>query len=343
MMDTKQRIEWIDVAKGIGMLLVILGHTIQLNIVTPLYAFHMPLFFFLSGLLIKSDTLTFLPYVKKMSLRLLRPWIIMLFISFLVCMCIPQWRDKYTLEAVLMDFYTCNTNIFQNSSLWYLPCFFFALMFFYWLNKWCQEGGHRHIYMFIGYAVIMLFIKQIVELLSLPTSRLPFKMDTALLAMVFIAVAFWWRNYIFELVVKPPKKRIVSVTIVAMIATAANGWANMNSLDFGRVRLLYFPVAFSGIMSVCLVSYYICKIKMKPIKHLLMFYGRNSMIIFGFQSLYIRLYLLFFNEFAGADMELYANNPWFHQIGSFLVVSFILSPLTVLFFSCLRKKGLNIL
>lgn len=205
MMDTKQRIEWIDVAKGIGMLLVILGHTIQLNIVTPLYAFHMPLFFFLSGLLIKSDTLTFLPYVKKMSLRLLRPWIIMLFISFLVCMCIPQWRDKYTLEAVLMDFYTCNTNIFQNSSLWYLPCFFFALMFFYWLNKWCQEG-HRHIYMFIGYAVIMLFIKQIVELLSLPTSRLPFKMDTALLAMVFIAVAFWWRNYIFELVVKPPQK-----------------------------------------------------------------------------------------------------------------------------------------
>ena len=44
------RLEWIDKAKGIGIILVILGHTIcPPNIKFWLYSFHMPLFFFLSG------------------------------------------------------------------------------------------------------------------------------------------------------------------------------------------------------------------------------------------------------------------------------------------------------
>lgn len=54
-MKRQDRIEWIDVAKGIGIILVIMGHTFQLDLVSPIYAFHMPLFFFLSGLLFNLD------------------------------------------------------------------------------------------------------------------------------------------------------------------------------------------------------------------------------------------------------------------------------------------------
>lgn len=67
--STKNRIHWIDYAKGIGIFLVVLGHVCRglvdselLNASSPtvkfvdqwIYAFHMPLFFFLSGLLIHS-------------------------------------------------------------------------------------------------------------------------------------------------------------------------------------------------------------------------------------------------------------------------------------------------
>lgn len=52
-----QRINWIDSAKGIGILLVVLGHSTG-NIEDPLnkaiLSFHMPLFFFLSGLCSKQ-------------------------------------------------------------------------------------------------------------------------------------------------------------------------------------------------------------------------------------------------------------------------------------------------
>jgi uncharacterized membrane protein YcfT len=39
------RIDWIDIAKGYGILLVILGHLDVGKIGTWIYTFHMPLFF----------------------------------------------------------------------------------------------------------------------------------------------------------------------------------------------------------------------------------------------------------------------------------------------------------
>lgn len=46
-----QRDITIDIAKGIGIFLVVLGHVpILMWLATPIYIFHMPLFFFLSGM-----------------------------------------------------------------------------------------------------------------------------------------------------------------------------------------------------------------------------------------------------------------------------------------------------
>ncbi|MDO5297618.1 MAG: hypothetical protein Q4F00_13505, partial [bacterium] len=51
-MDNKQRIQWIDEAKGLGLMLVIIGHTLESSSFSYylLYSFHMPWFFFLSFL-----------------------------------------------------------------------------------------------------------------------------------------------------------------------------------------------------------------------------------------------------------------------------------------------------
>jgi fucose 4-O-acetylase-like acetyltransferase len=65
---TKARIDWVDYAKGLGIVLVVIGHTLRGEITSAkgsdlllahqidawIYAFHMPLFFFLSGLFARS-------------------------------------------------------------------------------------------------------------------------------------------------------------------------------------------------------------------------------------------------------------------------------------------------
>lgn len=47
----KKRDSVIDIAKGIGIFLVVFGHVpLPMDLITPIYLFHMPLFFFLSGM-----------------------------------------------------------------------------------------------------------------------------------------------------------------------------------------------------------------------------------------------------------------------------------------------------
>ena len=46
MILTKNRVEWIDMAKGLGIIFVLLGHArFPDEIITWIYSFHMPLFF----------------------------------------------------------------------------------------------------------------------------------------------------------------------------------------------------------------------------------------------------------------------------------------------------------
>lgn len=45
-----KRIEWIDVAKGICIVLMVVGHTRLPSIISNwIWSFHMPFFFFISG------------------------------------------------------------------------------------------------------------------------------------------------------------------------------------------------------------------------------------------------------------------------------------------------------
>lgn len=65
----KKRIEWIDVCKAFGIILMIIGHTVphDLPVRNVIYSFHMPMFFILSGLTMKicNDW----EYIRKKTIR----------------------------------------------------------------------------------------------------------------------------------------------------------------------------------------------------------------------------------------------------------------------------------
>ena len=52
---TKKRLNYLDYAKGIGILLVVLGHIYNNSVKLWIYSFHMPLFFIISGYLYLLD------------------------------------------------------------------------------------------------------------------------------------------------------------------------------------------------------------------------------------------------------------------------------------------------
>jgi fucose 4-O-acetylase-like acetyltransferase len=86
---SKGRVAWVDYAKGIGIILVVVGHTLRGFEGTPIhvpgwqavdawiYAFHMPLFFFLAGLFLEPSTKApFGAFVAGKMRRILWPYLV---------------------------------------------------------------------------------------------------------------------------------------------------------------------------------------------------------------------------------------------------------------------------
>jgi polysaccharide biosynthesis protein PslL len=73
---------WIDIAKGIGILCVIAGHTFSGPLRDALFVFHMPLFFFLSGLLF-YPRVNRLGFLGQKAVHLLVPYFAFLLLLFI--------------------------------------------------------------------------------------------------------------------------------------------------------------------------------------------------------------------------------------------------------------------
>ena len=80
MTESKKRVDWLDIAKGLAMLIVIAGHTTNSSIVfNYIYSFHLPFFFILSGYTIKKISNKDLPgSIVKDYKRLVQPVLICL-------------------------------------------------------------------------------------------------------------------------------------------------------------------------------------------------------------------------------------------------------------------------
>ncbi|MDE5791683.1 MAG: acyltransferase family protein [Muribaculaceae bacterium] len=74
--ETKGRKVELEILKGIGIILVVIGHNV--NDQTFIFCFHMPLFFLISGFLFSPKTPN--RYLKRSFLRLLIPYVCFLFI-----------------------------------------------------------------------------------------------------------------------------------------------------------------------------------------------------------------------------------------------------------------------
>ena len=128
--NSGRRIGWADTARGVAILLVIIGHTCPPPYTTAfIYAFHMPLFFVLSGLFLKVDE-PLGPFVQKKARTLLIPFVIYNLVLLASDWCIvalsPNHHEAVDIPARLLGTLTGWHGASWNSSLWFLPCLFMA-------------------------------------------------------------------------------------------------------------------------------------------------------------------------------------------------------------------------
>lgn len=133
MIQQRKRITWIDMAKGYGIIFVVLAHCGVGEFGRWIYTFHMPLFFLLSGYVFNSNC-DFITFLKKKRKSMIIPYF---------CLGIPMLLFSGLVHYVNGD-YTIRDYVFlflrfviqrRMWTLWFLACLFFLNIMFYLTQK----------------------------------------------------------------------------------------------------------------------------------------------------------------------------------------------------------------
>ena len=122
----RQHLAWLDVTKGAGIAMVVLGHVTNIGFGHFfVFTFHMPLFFFVSGFLHRVD-LRFKAYARKKAITLLVPYLtFLLAISLLK---LPHLAHNFTphriAHALLLLAWGGSKLRGAFGSFWFLSCLY---------------------------------------------------------------------------------------------------------------------------------------------------------------------------------------------------------------------------
>lgn len=176
---------WIDVCRGIGIILVVFAHTSS-PFNNFIYGFHMPLFFMISGILLdrhRAD-LPFIAQVKKYIKRYIIPYIILCGINLLLQMFVllakGQLNTALLIKYLIGILYSRGTTEWMPncSPLWFLTALFITLLVCYWIFK----IKNKHITFLISCACALTsYLLDIFGII-----KLPWNIDTALMGVFFV-------------------------------------------------------------------------------------------------------------------------------------------------------------
>ena len=203
------RIGYFDVARGIGIALVVLGHN-DLGALSPffqqlIYSFHIPLFFFLSGYFINTS-IPFLEFFKKRFHAILKPYLFTIFLIYFASVSFEKMGFQTAIGRIFKSLYG-SINYIDWGQLWFLPHLFlvslYAFIFITLLNK-AKNRWVRWIVL-IATLIISVFLLRAFYPFSISIFNrqyevygLPFSLDLVLLSGFFFILGSEFRNVIPE-------------------------------------------------------------------------------------------------------------------------------------------------
>ncbi len=135
------RLDYIDIAKGILIILVVIGHIWQRGpVFNIIYAFHMPAFFLISGMLLQHTGSYRKPFGVFLKSRLFSFGIPFIFIEILGCLT-DIIRHGVTLNWKGYLFNTLTFN-FNDHNLWFLTDLFLIEILFYVLLRTLKKKSY---------------------------------------------------------------------------------------------------------------------------------------------------------------------------------------------------------
>lgn len=233
----------VDFYKAIGICLMVASHASVLGITTDMFihAFHMPMFFFISGYLYKSKDCSIRQSVKRKTNSLIIPYISFGIINSVFYIIIYGFHLNPLLH--LISFNTCNLPI--AGALWFLTAFFFSNVTYLLISK---KLLHENIKTAV---VLVLMLLGLFWDLILPSHLTPFAINAGLVGLGLMHLGYLFRRSRFDVSILPWWLSLLMLCLALIGILLLNGPVNM------RTGIYHNPVAFvfnAVIMSVLLLK-----------------------------------------------------------------------------------------
>ncbi len=259
--DKKKRIEYIDLAKGFCIMLVVLFHMKNTpegpikSLLSITSIFRMPLYFFLSGLFFKEYT-GFIDFLKRKTNKLLIPFFsFYFFITVLLTNILdfagyyisnPAWVGIHTIWQFLVE------DPFFNIPIWFLLCLFEVNIFFYVILIYSKKIFCEYK---IGSIIVLSFSMGFIGFyIGKVGINFPMYLDTAMTALPFFSIGYFFN--IKTNILQPYKYDIFLMPFLCFVSFLfvffLHGKVNYESNNFYDTS--FFIVYCSGLAgSLCVV------------------------------------------------------------------------------------------
>lgn len=260
-----QRDNSIDTLKGVGILLMILGHMpIPDFLRSFIFSFHMPLFFFVSGYLYKEDSVG---HIASKNLRkVMLPYIFTCLIIWAAKAF--QGNSSWGMSILLANgsFPVWNYNEYYVGPLWFLVCYFVSLIGFtlmlrisfryrmaLWLTLWVIADIYRQRY-----------------------NLLPCDILNAIPAILCLQCGYSMKSDSAKRTILHPLSLIVGACIWMLCIIKGN--VSMASMSYGLWALQVIGAFYGTCLVYCAIKRFSPSGGGKTIR-LLAFTGRNSLML----------------------------------------------------------------
>lgn len=286
-----QRIQFIDLAKGLCISLVVLFHVNRRFDLNPelfklLSTFRMPLYFLLSGLFFKEYE-NFLGFLKRKTNKLLIPFLFFYLItSFLMPNILYQFG--YTVDKTeslgfsgLWAFWSKEQ--FSNGPIWFLWCLFVLNILFYCVYLLSKLFGKY----FLGALVVISCITGCMGMvLSVNHLNLPAFIDTAMTSMPFFCIGYILRKHSKLLYPNSTDKFLLVFVIVCFVIIIQCGGACAYKPNrFGISPFFVYLCGMSGTLGIIFLAKYLKDLPFFS------YWGRYSIMILLTHGLLLQVYV----------------------------------------------------
>lgn len=292
-LSSDNRIYFLDTGRVIAVFLVVYAHLFvnDSNVRLYIYAFHMPFFFLVSGMLHKKDSVT------KLLRRLMLP--IAFFIGIFIMVATPlyhcgiwnfqqQYGDYPLSENMLLvlfsqlkltALYLFLEGKFANHYCWFLIVLFEIKILYDWISL-LEKRIHVFILSFVYLIIFGLLIVMHLKICWI---------DNAMMAFPFYYVGAKYRNYIYKLILYLSGRYgvILLLLLFTVLLTMINGRVSMMGVSFGS---LFFPFSFMLFyLNGFIGSLLVLQISALYVKQIPLFTNISKALIsiLGFQGLFI--------------------------------------------------------